>query len=112
MQNKRQKYRCACGCIETALAPSRLLPGGRYSVAFAAHVGVTRYADHGPLERQVKIMARHGLRIDSQTLWDQVHALATALSPTHMRLREYLLQKPMLGADETHWRVMDNNKQR
>jgi transposase len=112
VQNKRQKYRCACGCIETALAPARLVPGGRYSVAFATHVTVTKYADHGPLERQVKIMARHGLRVDSQTLWDQVHALATALSPAHVRLREYLLQKPVLGADETHWRVMGSDKQR
>ena len=112
VQNKRKKYRCACGCIETALAPARLVPGGRYSVAFAVHVVVAKYADHGPLERQVKIMARHDLRIDSQTLWDQVHALATALSPAHVRLREYLLQKPVLGADETHWRVMGSDKQR
>jgi transposase len=112
VKNKRKKYRCACGCIETALAPPRLIPGGRYSVAFAAHVAVSKYADHAPLERQVKIMLRYGLRIDSQTLWDQVHALAMALSPAHVRLRDYLLRKPVVGADETHWRVMGSDKQR
>ena len=73
---------------------------------------MNKYADHLPLERQVKIMARHGLRIDSQMLWGQVHALATVLAPAHVRLREYLLHKPVLGADETHWRVMGSEKQR
>lgn len=112
VKNRRQKYRCACGCIETALLPARLIEGGRYSTAFAAHVVVNKYADHGPLERQVKIMARHGLRIDSQTLWDQAHALARTVSSAHVRLREHLLQKSVLGADETHWRVMGSDKQR
>ena len=112
VKNRRQKYRCACGCIETALLPARLVAGGRYSTAFAAQVVVNKYADHAPLERQVKIMARHGLVIDSQTLWDQANALARTLSPAHVRLHEYLLQKSVLGADETHWRVMGSDKQR
>ena len=68
----RQKYRCKCGeCIETAPAPRRLVPGGRYSLAFAIAVAVSKYADHLPLERQVKIMRREGLVVDSQTLYDQ-----------------------------------------
>src|SRR5438552_14796166 len=33
VRHKRQKYTCRCGaCIETALGPPKLLPGGRYSV--------------------------------------------------------------------------------
>jgi transposase len=108
---KRQKYRCACNaCIQTASAPERLIAGGRYSTAFAVHVAVGKYADHLPLERQVKIMGRQGLRIDSQTLWDQIYALAKMLGPAHARLREYLLQKGVLGVDETHWRVIDSDK--
>ena len=110
---KRKKYRCSCGgCIETAPATPRLISGGRYSTAFAVHVGLAKYGDHLPLERQVKMMKRLGLQIDSQTLWDQINALAKALEPAYARLRAYLMLKSVLAADETHWRVMDSDKLR
>lgn len=107
---RRKKYRCACGCIETALGPKKLIAGGRYSTAFAVHVAVAKYADHLPLERQVKMMRRQGLQATSQMLWDQVHALSTALAPAHERLLAHLRSKPVVGADETHWRVMTKGK--
>ncbi len=75
----RQKYRCRCGaCIETAPGPVKLFAGARYSVDFAVSVAIAKYADHLPLERQVKMMERHGLEIDSQTLWDQLNALGNS----------------------------------
>jgi transposase len=64
----RQKYRCRCGaCIETAPGPQKLFAGARYAIDFALSVAIAKYADHLPLERQVKMMDRHGLIIDSQT---------------------------------------------
>lgn len=105
--HKRQKYRCACGgCIETALGPKKLIPGGRYAPSVALHVAVDKYCDHLPLERQAGIMTRQGLTIDSQTLWDQIDALAKHLQPAYERLRSYILAQPVLGADETTWRLM------
>jgi len=78
----RKKYRCRCGaCIETAPMPPRLVPGGRYSLAFAISVAISKYADHLPLERQVRIMKREGLEIDSYTLYDQIERLARVLWP-------------------------------
>ncbi|MFL5358823.1 transposase [Archangium sp.] len=62
--------------METALGPPKLQPGGRYSVDFAVEVAVAKYLDHMPLEWQVRIMQREGLVVDSQTLWDQIDALA------------------------------------
>ena len=44
-------------------------PGGRYAPEFAVGVAVAKYADHLPLERQVRMMAREGLIVESQTLW-------------------------------------------
>jgi len=103
----RQKYRCGCGaCIETAPGPQKLLVGARYSIDFALSVAVAKYADHLPLERQVKMMDRHGLIIDSQTLWDQLNALANVLGPTYSALSSYVLGQPVIGADETSWRLM------
>ena len=106
-KHKRQKYRCNCGsCIQTAPGPVKLFDGARYSVGFAVHVAMAKYTDHLSLERQVKAMARDGLIIDSQTLWDQIEALAWLLQPAHEALAEHVLSQLVLGADETHWRLM------
>ena len=116
VQNKRQKYRCACnGCIETAPAPPKLTTrsarrGRRYSIEFAVEVATGKYLDHLPLERQVRIMQREGLDVDSQTLWDQIEALARILRPTDDALERRVLSDSMLGADESWWRLMKKGK--
>ncbi len=108
VRHRRQKYTCGCGeCIETALGPRKLIPGGRYSVDFAVAVAVAKYADHLPLARQVKQMARGGLGIDTQTLWDQLHALARHLEPTHEALWREVLASDVVLADETQWPLLD-----
>jgi transposase len=109
VRHKRKKYRCTCGgCVDTALGPDKLIPGGRYSVDFAVSVAIAKYADHLPLERQVRMMKRQGLIIDSQTLWDQINALAKWLEVLHGRLHQHVLGHDVIGADETFWRLMDN----
>lgn len=108
VRHKRQKYRCGCGqCIDTALGPPKLVPGGRYAVDFAVAVAVGKYLDHLPLARQVRQMARAGLRVDTQTLWDQLAALSRHLEPTYRALVAYVLTAPVLGADETTWQLME-----
>ena len=103
----RQKYKCECGsCIKTASGPLKLFDGARYSVGFAVHVAIAKYADHLPLERQVRGMQRDGLVIDSQTLWDQINVLARYLAPAYERLKGYVLSQPVVGVDETHWKLM------
>lgn len=103
----RQKYRCRCNAsIVTAPGPRRVIKGGRYTAAFATQVAVDKYVDHLPLERQVRSMKRAGLSIDSQTLWDQLDALAKHLQPTYDALRQYILGADVIGADETWWRLM------
>jgi transposase len=110
VRHKRKKYRCSCGgCIETAPPPEKLIAGGRYSMDFAVSVAVAKYTDHLPLERQVRVMKRQGLLVDSQTLWDQINALARHLQPAHDALRAHVLAQPCIGADETFWRLMEGN---
>src|SRR5438128_1941706 len=112
LKHRRKKYRCACnGCVETAPGPLRLAArpdarGRRYSREFAVEVAVNKYLDHLPLERQARVMSREGLTIESQTLWDQIEALATVLQPTYDALRAYVLTAPVVGADETWWRLL------
>jgi transposase len=112
VKHRRQKYRCACnGCVETAPGPLRLTThpdrrGRRYAPSFAVEVAINKYLDHLPLERQARVMSREGLTIESQTLWDQIEALATVLQPTYDALRAYVLTAPVVGADETWWRLL------
>ena len=111
VKHKRQKYICQCGdCVETALGPDKLIPGGRYSIDFAIKVAIDKYLDHLPLDRQVRMMSRNGLEVTSQTLWDQIDALSKHLLPTYYALHDYILSHAVIGADETHWRMLDNRK--
>src|SRR2546428_7765158 len=111
--HQRPKYRCACnGCVDTAPGPLRLAArpdarGARYAPEFAIEVAVGKYLDHLPLERQVRIMRREGLTIDSQTLWDQLATVADLLGPTYQALGQYVGHAPVVGADETWWRLME-----
>ena len=71
-----------------------------------------KYLDHLPLERQVRIMRRDGLRCDSHTLWDQLDALATLHQPVHEALHNHTLQEAVVHVDESHWRLMGKGHER
>jgi transposase len=106
-RHHRTKYACRCEeTIKVAPGPKRLIPGGRYSNDFAVHVAARKYLEHMPLERQVASMARAGLQVGSQTLWDQIDALAKVLEPTYEALCAEVLESGVVHADETHWRLM------
>lgn len=109
---RKLKYRCACenSPITTAPGPTRVKPGGRYSLLFAIEVVLGKYCDHLPLERQVRIMKREGLIIDVQTLWDQIEALATHVAATYEAIITEILKQPVIGCDETRWELLDNGK--
>jgi transposase len=107
VRHKRQKYRCRCGDkIETALGPDKLVPGGRYSIDFAVDVAIAKFADHLPLERQVRQMARDGLDVDSSTLWEQTWFLSKHLTSTYEANHAYVLASDVIAVDETWWRLM------
>lgn len=105
--HKRQKYRCSCNAaILTAPGPLKLIEGGRYSLDFAVEVAVQKYAEHLPLDRQVRQMRRQGLVVTSQTLWDQLYALTQVLTPTYQALRTHVLSADLVHADETTWKLL------
>lgn len=104
VQVKQQKYTCRCGsCVETALGPERATPGSRYSLAFAIKVCLDKWLDHVPLERQCRILARHGLVVTSQTLWDLANAIARRLARVDAALLNHVRAQPVIGLDQTGW---------
>jgi transposase len=107
VRHRRRKYRCRCNAtVKTAPGPPKLIPGGRYSPEFAVDTAIGKYLDHLPLERQVRIMMRQGLTITSQTLWDQIEALARHLEPSYEALGKAILSSPVIHADETRWPLL------
>jgi transposase len=103
----QKKYRCSCGaCIKLAPRPATLIKGGRFSPEFAVEVATEKYLDHMPLERQVRKMGREGLDIDSQTLWDQLWALACLLEPVYDAIFAFVMSFSVICADESPWYML------
>ena len=103
----RKKYRCNCGAAPvTADGPLRLPGGGLYSLDFVIQVVLDKYWLHLPLERQARDMVRLGLDMGTSTLWDQIEKLARVLSPAYDALRPYVIDSPLVHADETRWRLL------
>ncbi|MCP3983000.1 MAG: IS66 family transposase [bacterium] len=108
---QRQGYECCrCDFHDIAPGPDRAVDGGRYSLAFGVKVAIDKYVHHLPLERQVRIMAQHGLRVTSQALWDQVWALATLLLPVYDGLYEHILSQRVIGLDQTGWPNLNSRR--
>ncbi len=106
-RHRRQKYSCNCGGhIETAFGPDKLCPGARYSIDFAIYVAISKYCDHLPLERQIRMMARDGLVVTSQSLWDQIEQLTWIVESVMPRMLAHVLAQPVVGGDETTWELM------
>jgi transposase len=111
VQVKQQKYRCRCGgCVETALGPRRATAGSRYSLGFALQVMIRKYLDHLPLERQVRILRRFGLKVTSQTLWQLLDALERKLQRTYRALFDHVMAEPVIGLDQTGWKRLSSKK--
>jgi transposase len=97
-----EKCRCPEGCtIVTAKGPKKLIPGGRYTADVAIQSCIEKFLFHIPIERQVRQAALVGMRIRSQTLWDQQFALAKLLAPVVGQIKAHILSRDWLGADLT-----------
>jgi transposase len=106
-KHRRQKYRCKCGgCIKVAPGQPKLFPKAYYSVNFALAVALKKYCYHMPLDRQRREFKRLGLDVTTSTLWDYLVSVFELLKPAYDRLPEHVLQQPVLGVDETTWRLL------
>jgi transposase len=106
-KRKQQKLRCRCGdCVETAEAPPPLIKGGRYAPGVGLAVATGKYLDQIPLDRQVQMARRQGAQLTTQTLWDQVSALAELEMPLYERIKKAILAQPVIGVDESPFKLI------
>ena len=98
----RGKWACAaCGTLTQAPVPAHVIDKGIPTAGLLAQVLVSKYADHAPLYRQEQMFARAGLGIARSTLGAWVGACGVRLQPVVDALREAILARPVLHADET-----------
>jgi len=106
----RPKYRHRLDrnrCPLLAPAPARVVPGGFASAGLIAWALTAKFADHLPLYRQEKMLARWGAPISRQNLCDWVGAATALLEPLVKRMKHDLLAGGYVQVDETPIRCND-----
>lgn len=102
IRHVRPKYSCArCEKIVQAAAPMRPIARGLAAPGLLAHVLVSKYCDHVPLNRQSEIYAREGVELARSTLADWVGESSALLRPLVEALRQHVLAAEKLHADDT-----------
>ena len=98
----RGKWVCRqCERLVQKPVPAHVIDKGIPTAGLLAQVLVAKYADHLPLYRQEKIFERAGLALSRSTLAEWVGACGVRLQPVVQAMKELLLRRPVLHADET-----------
>ena len=104
----RGKWACAkCERIVQAPVAPHIIDKGIPTAGLLAQVLVAKYADHLPLYRQEGIFGRAGLAIPRSTLAQWVGSAGVQLQPLVEAMRQELLNRSVLHADETPVQMLD-----
>ncbi len=100
--HRRGKWACkACETIVQAPVAPHVIDKGIPTAGLLAQVLIAKYADHQPLYRQEEIYARAGAPIPRSRMAEWVGACGVKLQPLADELRNLLLKRSVLHADET-----------
>lgn len=100
----------ACRCCQKLVqagAVPEIIDGGIAASGFVAHTLISRFVDHLPYYRQETINARSGVHTPRSTLASISGQGGAALEPLHEALKHFVLQAPVLHADETPVAMLD-----
>ena len=98
----RGKWVCRrCERLIQAPVPPHVIDKGIPTAGLLAQVLIAKYHDHLPLYRQESIFERAGLRLSRATLAQWVGACGVRLLPLVEAIKEQLLTRSVLHADET-----------
>ena len=110
------RVKMACRNCEAGVVigdgPLRPIPRSKASAGLLAHVVVSKYADHLPLYRQEKMLARSGMSLVRQTLCDWVAGVAELLDPLVAVLEKQIVLSGYVRADETPIRILRTGKKK
>lgn len=103
LETRRPKYACRpCeGQIAVASLPASPIEQGMAAPGLLAHVLVSKFADHLPLNRQEAMLRRAGIELPRSTLCDWVLGSAQCLKPLYEHLIGQLRKAGILHSDDT-----------
>ena len=108
IEEVRSKYACAKGCgVAAAEKPAAPIEKGLPGPGLLAHVAVSKYGDHLPLNRMESIFERHGVELSRKTMCDWMAACAELVSPVWERMKEIVLTSKAVQTDDTPVPVLD-----
>lgn len=96
--------------IITADLPTMPIPKGNAGASMLAHIIVNKFIDHLPFYRQVQIFKRQKVDIPESTIGGWFSASSKLLEPLYETLRNHILSRNYLQADETPIPVLTKNK--
>jgi len=103
----QEVLRCRCnGCVITAPGAPKVVERGQYGASFLAHIVVAKCADHTPIYRLEKALARQGVAVSRSTMNELLHRAAEILERLWRLLRDVVLIRPVVMADETRLRLV------
>lgn len=102
-QTARLKYACACehGGVVIADVPDAPIERGLATPEFLAHVVISKYQDHIPMNRLVDIFGREGVPIAKSTLCDWAEQTATVLEPIVTAMADAMKAAHRIHTDDT-----------
>lgn len=94
--------------ILIAPLPSRVIEKGIPSAGLLAHLLLSKFIDHLPYYRQIKMFERIGMKISASTINGWVSRSVDLLRVLYQLHRHQILKKDYLMADETPIKVIDS----
>jgi transposase len=79
---------------------------GQYGASFLAHIAVAKCADHLPIYRLEKELARKGVPVARSTMNELLHRTSALLAPIWTRLLDVIRARAIVLADETRLRIL------
>ena len=106
-EHVQEVLRCRCGgCVLTAPGAPKVVEKGQYGASFLAHIAVAKCADHLPIYRLEKELARKGVPVARSTMNELLHRASALLAPVWKRLLDVIRVRDIVLADETRLRIM------
>lgn len=100
------------GHIISGQAPLHPIPKCEATIDLLQHIAVSKFVDHLPEYRQLKIMARAGVKVAPSTINGWMHKIADLLNPMATYLERQILNSAYLMIDESTIKVMEGKKNR
>jgi transposase len=107
VEHVQEVLRCRCGgCVVTAPGAPKVVEKGQYGASFLAHIAVAKCADHLPIYRLEKELARKGVPVARSTMNELLHRTSALLAPIWTRLLDVVRARDVVLADETRLRIL------